>query len=344
MPPGETTHRANNRPGKHLPTPGEYAIHLLQHSTIIRDDRHRNALHQLSRPRPAQSPDLPHSPARNAGAVARIGTHSPPRWRPPGAPSGGGVGAIEVGSRLSLHVLPRDDRPQLLFTHFGRTHISLVEERPGERRPGEISSLQIRANQSRLGEIRLGEISSLQIRITEISPGEVHSLQIRPAEISANEIGFSQPGLREKSMRQVCSEGWIETSSDLNSGSVTPCFSHHHAAIAEISASKIGPTQSDPSQVSSCEVRLGQIGTSNKHMQHLSTIRTHLAFSLPPCYTFTSACLLASTPDSPCASLSHHISLYIAQLQRISYNNQHTGTSDTTDTFTSSGAGSTNYG
>src|SRR5260221_10935912 len=102
-------------------------------------------------------------------------------------------------SRLSLDVLPRDDRLQLLFTHFCGTHISLVEDRPGERRPGEISSLQIRANQSCLGERSPGEIDPLQIRITEIGPGEISSLQIRPAQISTNEIGFSQPGPREKS-------------------------------------------------------------------------------------------------------------------------------------------------
>src|SRR5215469_13962163 len=103
-------------------------------------------------------------------------------------------------SRLSLQVLPRDHRLQLLFSHFCRTHISLVEDRPGERRPAEISSLQIRANQSRLGERSLGEISSLQIRITEIGPGEINSLQLGPAQISANKIGFSQLGLSEKSM------------------------------------------------------------------------------------------------------------------------------------------------
>src|SRR6266700_7500721 len=79
-------------------------------------------------------------------------------------------------SRLSLHVLPRDYRLQLLFSHFGRTHISLVEDRPGERRPGEISSLQIRSNKSSLGERRPAEINSLQIRIIEIGPGEISSL------------------------------------------------------------------------------------------------------------------------------------------------------------------------
>src|SRR5258707_13651011 len=110
---------------------------------------------------------------------------------------------------LSLHVLRRDDRLQLLFTHFCGTQISLVEDRPGERRPGEINSLQI-----------------------------------RPAQISANEIGFSQPGMREQSMRQVCPEGGITTSSylNLNGGSVTTCAFHHHARLAEISATKIGST------------------------------------------------------------------------------------------------------
>jgi len=38
---------------------------------------------------------------------------------------------------LSLHVLRRDDRLQLLFSHFCGTQISLVEDRPGERRPAE---------------------------------------------------------------------------------------------------------------------------------------------------------------------------------------------------------------
>ena len=104
-------------------------------------------------------------------------------------------------SRLSLHVLPRDDRLQLLFSHFCGTHISLVEDRPGERSPGEISSLQIRANQSSFGERSPGEIDPLQIRITEIGLGEVNSLQLSFAQISACEIGFSQLGLREKSMR-----------------------------------------------------------------------------------------------------------------------------------------------
>src|SRR6266496_1384913 len=175
-------------------------------------------------------------------------------------------------SRLSLHVLPRDYRLQLLFSHFGRTHISLVEDRPGERRPGEISSLQIRTNQSSLGERRPGEISSLQIRITEVGPGEINSLQLSPAQISANEIGFSQPGLGEKSMRQVGSEGGIETRSYLHSGSVTPCFFHHHARLAQISASEIGSTEIDPSQVSFCEARLGQIGT-----REVGTIQRRLA-------------------------------------------------------------------
>src|SRR5215472_952165 len=134
-------------------------------------------------------------------------------------------------SRLSLHVLRRDDRLQLLFTHFCGTHISLVEERPAERGPGEISSLQIRANQSSLGERGPGEIDPLHIRITEIGLGEISSLQIRPAQISASEIGFSQFGTREQSMRQVCPKSAIATSSDLNlnGGSVTTGSFHRHA-------------------------------------------------------------------------------------------------------------------
>src|SRR5215831_18444259 len=97
-------------------------------------------------------------------------------------------------SRLSLHVLRRDDRLQLLFSHFCGTHISLVEDRPGERSPAEIGSLQIRPNQTSLDECSPGEISSLHIRIAEIGLGKISSLQIRPAQISTHEIGFSQPG------------------------------------------------------------------------------------------------------------------------------------------------------
>jgi hypothetical protein len=59
-------------------------------------------------------------------------------------------------SRLSLHVLLRDDRLQLLFSHFCRAHISLVEDRPGE-----IGPLQIHANASSLGERSPGEIDPL---------------------------------------------------------------------------------------------------------------------------------------------------------------------------------------
>jgi len=60
-----------------------------------------------------------------------------------------------LSSRLSLHVLPGDDHLQLLFSDFCPTHISLVEDRPGE-----VSLLHIRTNQS-----SLSEISSLHIRI-----------------------------------------------------------------------------------------------------------------------------------------------------------------------------------
>src|SRR5215470_17268324 len=82
---------------------------------------------------------------------------------------------LGLRSRISLHVLPRDDRLQLLFTHFCGTQISLVEERPGERGPGEISSLQVRANQSSLGERRPAEIGPLHIRIAEVGLGEISS-------------------------------------------------------------------------------------------------------------------------------------------------------------------------
>src|SRR5690349_12767979 len=64
-------------------------------------------------------------------------------------------------SRRSLHVLPRDDRLQLLFSHFCRTQISLVEKGLGECRSAEISSLQIRTKQNRPGERSPAQISSL---------------------------------------------------------------------------------------------------------------------------------------------------------------------------------------
>src|SRR5215831_4985347 len=117
--------------------------------------------------------------------------------------------------RLSLHVLRRDHRLQLLVTHFCGTHIGFVENRPGEGSPSEIGFLHI--------------------RIAEIGLGEINSLQLSPAQISADEIGFAQLGISEKSLRQVRSQGWIETISYLHSGSITPCSFHFHASIAEIS-------------------------------------------------------------------------------------------------------------
>src|SRR5579884_2035122 len=124
-------------------------------------------------------------------------------------------------SKLSLHVPPGENRLQLLFSHFGGTHIGLIEDRSGEHCSGEIDPLQI--------------------RIAEIGPGKINALQIRPVQISAGEIGISQPGTREKSVRQICPQNWIANSSYLQqAGSVTCCFFHRHARLTQISTGEIG--------------------------------------------------------------------------------------------------------
>src|SRR5579883_703143 len=144
-------------------------------------------------------------------------------------------------SKLSLHVPPGENRLQLLFSHFGGTHIGLIEDRTGQRRTGEISPLQIRAYQSNSREHCSGEIDPLQIRIAEIGPGKINALQIRPVQISAGEIGISQPGTREKSVRQICPQNWIANSSYLQqAGSVTCCFFHRHARLTQIGTGEIG--------------------------------------------------------------------------------------------------------
>src|SRR5579885_1283650 len=129
-------------------------------------------------------------------------------------------------SKLSLHVPPGENRLQLLFSHFGGTHIGLIEDRTGQRRTGEISPLQIRAYQS---------------NSREHCSGEINPLQIRPVQISAGEIGISQPGTREKSVRQICPQNWIANSSYLQqAGSVTCCFFHRHARLTQIGTGEIG--------------------------------------------------------------------------------------------------------